>query len=103
MSIPLNTAKIIDDTDVTSGTQALASADEMHVHRVYATISAAATVTIQASPDSGTTWFDLGNLTETGVLELDRPWPRLRVSWAGNTGDLSAWEEHTYDADKATV
>ena len=103
MAIPLQTTKIIDNSSAGSGTQDVSNANEMHVHRIYATISAAADIDLQASPDDGDTWFDLGTLESTGVMELDRPWPKLRVSWSGNTGNITVFEEHTYDTDKATV
>ena len=101
--IPIFTTKIIDGSSDSSGTADISNSAEMHVHRVYTSIDTAADVTIQVSPDDGDTWFDIDTASASGVRELDRPWPKLRISWANNTGDITVWEEHTYDTDKATV
>ena len=103
MAIPVNKTTLVDASAAATGNATVSDADEFHVSRFYVSISAAATVDIEGSPDGGVTWFELDSLTATGVRELDRPFNDLRVSWTGNTGTLSVFLEQFYDKDTATV
>ena len=101
MALSMNiTTSLVSSTDAT-GTQTITDADGFHKHQFAVTIGAAGTVTAEWSSD-GTRWAKAADaVTATDTIYLDGTYPRLRLSWAGNTGTITI--DHVASDESATA
>ena len=105
MSIGITSATLVDASSDATGTATVTDPGNFHVHRFWVTFTAAASVQVQASTD-GSTFVDLlsSAITTSGsISEVDRPWKNLRISWTGNTGDLTVSVEQIYSNPSGAV
>ena len=102
MAIQINEQHLVDASAAASGTSSVENPGPQgyNVHRFFTTFTAAASVEVQVSSD-GSTFFDIldSPITTSGdVTEVESPWKHLRVSWSGNTGNLTIVCEQFYSS-----
>lgn len=104
MPIPIKQTQMVNASGDASGTSVVDSPDSYHVHRFFISISAAATVKVQGSPD-GSTWIDLldSDITASDLAVVDRPFAHLRVTWSGNNDTVSVWLDQLYSKQDGWV
>ena len=86
--IPIVRETIVNAATAATGDATANNPQSFHVTRFFITLQAgtSATLLVQASTD-GASWATLGTVSAAGtsVVEAERPWTNLRVSWTGNS------------------
>jgi len=87
--------QLLTNADSNSSSSAVQSADSDPTLIVAAGTWDTATLTLEVSPDNGTTWVSTGDtLTANGVIKIDLPWGtrfRVTLSSVGGSTSVNAW------------